>query len=705
MKGFKTLPLLLLFVFPLSIQVLSQASNQEESNLADKDRFSKLKPRVIERLEESLQQQGQAKPVFRQILSEASAQLKAYYSQFIQKKRIAYERNQQSPPRHKLDQHSLRLLEQEKRKKFAKPYFVEEVPFLFRLHVITAKSHAALGEPQKAVAAFAMAFRYAKVEPLTLEEQRWQKKIQRLDFLQLSQRKLDEFRQELASQTDIAFTDNERETSYATMSRGFADTVRVSQENNPQYKADAKDFRDEWQRYKQLKKAYRKAARQVDVAKAQNARNFNRNNVDINSIRQQRDGLKSQWEQSKETLEQIRKGSYTNYIIRRRAFHSDVAYQMALQIRRLELENKTLLERKKRPVYLRSIGIEELKEKKGVSVDYSGFRALLELAHKINPFHIDYIRLLSDENRHVHNLKQATFYTHLYLQHFYAQTSSLQREEGNQSENTKNTKSIDAQPYILRLGDLYAHRANFIQAARSYELFLNQSKKLIKEDLGAQATSTASRTRMRVVRYLADLHYKKTGRLERAAQLYEEYLQVSDDLITRQSDVKKRNDLRLWRCKAFSALGNIARRQQDSQGEQDYLQKAKQEYLNIEKDKLEVQTQIVSLENRLLELKRKLLKREDSSLQKQYYQLKLRELQPKQEEAKYLKSRILQLNLGYTLERLAFLAWSKRQWSKAEEYYQEVLEKGSGEQIRRARKNLKSLSLTREDGKMRRPLL
>ena len=314
-------------------------------------------------------------------------------------------------------------------------------------------------------------------------------------------------------------------------------------------------------------------------------------------------------------------------------------------------------------------------EDKTLDPGSSALRSLLELAYKINPFHLEYIRLLADEMRRAHKLKEAIFFTHLYL--YQAQ---------KEAEPPKNLSH-----YTLRLAGLHIEQANYSKAIANYEKYF----KLEESD----------EQKLKVAKKLADLHYKRSGNTERAQQLYQSYLQATEEQIEKEKDIKKRNELRVLRCESFKSLAAISRRKQYRKQEKEYLEKARTELLAIEKEKETLKAELQVLRERLIALKRQLRKKEDEELQRRYYSLKDKEIVEKQDKLNWFKSRLALLNHANILEQMAWLSHSRGMWSEAQQLYSLILEKGSQKQIDRARQNLERIRLSQEDGRIRQAVL
>ncbi|MEQ9366910.1 MAG: hypothetical protein RIF32_21910, partial [Leptospirales bacterium] len=107
----------------------------------------------------------------------------------------------------------------------------------------------------------------------------------------------------------------------------------------------------------------------------------------------------------------------------------------------------------------------------------------------------------------------------------------------------------------------------------------------------------------------------------------------------------------------------------------------------------------------ILEVKRELLSREEPALSRRYYQLQRLDLPAAQAQAGFLRSRLRGLQISAVLERLAFFSVQQRQFPEALSLYREIIARGDGAQISRARDNIDRINLTLGDGRLRKPLL
>ena len=572
-------------------------------------------------------------PNYAQIEEQARGALQAYYSQFPQEKqRTAYERQSQNTDHSKLSKNALRLLSQLGERRLGPSYFLGERPDLFRLHVVLARTYEGRENSARALSEYAMAFRYVKIEPPGLEEQALfqdlktqfdrEAEVQKNEANDLLKK---DPSQEEQKQNKI--TDAEKQARYLWIKSSFANQDRqafFAKEEEPEIQNAAQRFSEELERHQELREAYKKAREQTALARIKETRGENTSPGRSEALKQSED-LKQQLQQSKNNLESIRTGAYRNYVKKRREFYGDAAYRMALAVKRLDFERYAFFVQSKGSSYLQGRGKEQSSlEEKTLEPSSSALQSALELAHKINPFHLEYIRLLADEKRRASKIKEALFFTHLYL---YLAGAQKQEEQVR-----------DLAYYTLRLAGLYTEQANYSKAIESYEKYFRLEE---SEEQKLKAKKT-----------LADLHYKRGQNIQRAKELYLTYLQNTEELIEKEKDPKQKNELHALRCESYKSLAAIARREQFRKQTKEYLEEAREEFALLEKEKERQEEGLKTLKGRLRKLQKQLRNEEREELQRVYYKLKDKEIPEKQGELNWLKSRLTALILQRSLNKL-----------------------------------------------------
>ena len=590
-----------------------------------------------------------------------------------------------------MSRNALRLLSQLREKRIANSHFLGDKEKLFRLHRILASAYARSEKQAQALAEYMMAFRYARIEPPTLEEEKALSRLRRELDLGEEEEESKENPNRRAAKKKEERENTRREERYRWMKSRFAEEKRLSEEEDSQIQSAGRRFAEEFTRYEELKKEYKKTRAQAALARVKEARgeSVSPNRAQLQSERKRlEDLLKAR----RSSLETLRKGAYKDFIERTRKLYSDTAYEMALSIKRLDLEKYAFRMRSAGSSYLRGRGKQDSLEDKTLRGPSGGLLSALELAHKIAPFHLEYIRLLADEYKRIRKRKggpfpplsasrpgfaskKALFFTQLYVY-------QAQRE----AEVAK-----DLGDYALRLAGLHAEKENYSKAIENYEKYFKLEK---NED-----------KKLEVSKRLGDLHYKKGANRERAKELYEGYLQATEEKLEQEKDPKKKSETQALRCETFKALASIARAEGYREREKNYLEGARKEFLLLEKEKEKQEEAIEETQKRVLSLRKQLREKEDESLQNQYYRLKDIALAKQKRDLDWLKSRMKRLNFANILEQMAWLSHNRGLWSEAQNLYSLILEKGSQKQIERSRQNLERIRLSLKDGNVRPPLL
>ena len=274
----------------------------------------------IQGLERRVKEEGANGSSCPSIIQEAEEELKRYYSQFTDQKRIQDEREHGPQDYREFDQNTVRLIDAARRGQHLRSYFLRESPYLFRLHVVIGRCHSSLGKSTHAVSHYTTAFRYASWElPLAKDPKQ------------------------------------EKENIYLAMNRVFANPERIKEEEVSQIRRDASRFQKELDQYFALKKEYSQAVREIDVQEAKAARG---KKATVARAIQERDLLKQKFESQTKILENIRNTSYRSYLKRRNQFHADTAYRTARDVKKLELKNQIRFTSLNRSSFLRGRGMQ-----------------------------------------------------------------------------------------------------------------------------------------------------------------------------------------------------------------------------------------------------------------------------------------------------------------------------------------------------------
>ena len=706
LKWESKIPFLICYVFFLFILGFGRASSLAGQSLTlgqdASNPYQTLSPTayirqsVVQSLENELEQTA---PSYRQILARGNGELERYYTQIRQHKRSLYGKQNELKRETKYDENTLRLLTLIQKGKLVQPYLLRHSPDLFRLHLVVAKSYSALDYSRKALAHYSYAFRYIIIEPLSLEQDR-----------QLQQKLAESLTAK--NPTTIAPTNNlqgpkldmgtapifispeEKDKRYLWMQNHFASEIRLAEEDNAEFRSTALRFRSLFKDYLQLKKDYEQVVRKLAIAEdriahnrlsaikqraqamqepapiPKNEKSFTTQPTEasIRDLRKRKSSLKVDLRKSREALEAIRKGIYQRYLEKHREFYGDAAFRMAKEIYLLEQIDKVAFDEKNQPSYEREQGKANSLVNRASVGGLSGFRSILQFAHKIDPFHMDAVRLLAKRFRMIRNLEQAVHFTRFYLKLAPVVNPGVGKQE--------------LRDHALYLAGLYMEQKRHLKAVESYELFLRLQPQ--------------EEQRLVIIKQLADLHYTHTGRLERASAFYQEYVAATEAAfqgLSIDKEKQKLYDATALRYNIFMNLAAISRKKEKQQQEWEFLQQARELYINLEQTGIQMQTKIQGLQNYVFELKQQVQQEEPSRAVNvnASYRLERANLLARQEELGQLKIKLTSLDYPKLLERMAWLAYKGDRWLEAERLYKELIRKSTGIVNKRARTNLESI--------------
>lgn len=456
----------------------------------------------------------------------------------------------------------------------------------------------------------------------------------------------------------------DRKAVYLRMAQVFGSPQRTPEESDPAFKAAAVRLRPLVEQYLKSEADLTKAESAIAAEEARVARGRPGNPA---AARAERDRLKAETARLEAELEEIRTGEYKRYALSSQKKNGELCLEMAKIVRVLELKNKEVDRILNRSSYYRGIGDEPEENRTGYS-GFTGYGLLLEFANRIDPENTTYISLLAEEYRRTRKLELAVEYYERYFQ--------LIEKDPAAAASAQTTENM------RRLAGIFSDQKNYIRAAQMLESFV------------ARSTDMTSRLQ------LADIHFYRTGKIERALTLYNEYL---TGRTPPGADVRSRTEASLLEFRIQSNLAAIARRSLYSDGERSALARAEQVYRTVASEHAEARKAEEAVRAQLFELKRKLLTREDEDMQRDYYRLQRIELAEATELTDYLHTRMDTMRIGSVLERLAYLAEKGRDYDRARTAYAELIRLGTGPEQTRARENLERIRLTLDDGFIRTP--
>lgn len=561
-----------------------------------------------------------------------------------------------------LDSNMVRLLSIAQDRETGSGFFYLRSPYLQRLYTLLGRAYDSKNDSIRAFSAYTTALRYSAFE-----------------------RPYDD--PERARETD---QNRLRLEVYHSILNGMADKDRTAQETDNEIKQTANLFSDLLQRFLQLQKDKEEARKQIFVEEAKQLSGA----ADVIGAQSNYQRLTDELNQTENQLEQIRLGVYRKYFERESRQNGELLYRLALLSK--EIETKLRLRERvlNRSNYYRGNG-NVLGEERTQLRDFIGYRALLELAHRIDSKRIMYVQLLAEEYRTSRELPRAIMYYQLAIDMI---------QETNQAEPGL------ALSY-MRLAGLYADRQNYIRSVQTYEaLFSRTESDLWQGVLEKLRDNPSSNSLVDILPiqttyrlHLADLYYYKTGPLEKAKSLYNQVLNemesvplpTEDQYQLRLSYLKQQYQIKM-------NLASIERRHRFSIEEATQLESALSIGRQVEQEAESALIALQTIDRQRADLSAQLkagpdIIEEDANqaeeeLSQRFYRLSYVERPVAAEKEAAYRSSLKVIDLPKLLERQAYLAVRNRDFDTARPLYREMIQKGRGDQATRARMNLELLS-------------
>jgi hypothetical protein len=548
----------------------------------------------------------------------------------------------------------VRLIQIARSRETGSGFFYERSPYMQRLYVLLCQAYEKKKDPVRALSACMTALRYGAFE-----------------------RPYDD--PEKAREQDRARL---REEVYQAIASGMADANRLSQEPDAQIRQAGEAFSDTLRRFRQLRLEVEEARRLIYVEEAKRLRGSG----DPAAARANYERLRGELDQTEQSLEAVRLGIYKTYYERESAAGGELLYKMALLSKEIETSLRLQERVLNRSSYYRGTG-NVLGEERTVLRDFVGYRALLELAHRLNPERIEYVQLLAEEYRTSRDLPRAIMYYELALDLI------------NQSTNP-DTQGL-ALSYI-RLAGLYADRQNYIRAVQTYErLFARTEPDLwqgvrerMRDEPSTRSLADLADIQTTFRLHLADLIFEKTGPLSRAKDLYQRSLSElqriplpgEEDYLLRQALLRRQYEVLL-------RLAAIERRDRQTGAESRLLAEALQIGRRLEQEQEAATLALQILDRQRAEVSAQLkIGPEEKELAERFYRLSYVERPIAAEKESSYRNAVRALDLPQLLERQAYLSVRARNLDAARPLYLEIIQKGRGDQATRARENLELLS-------------
>ncbi|MDH5655905.1 MAG: hypothetical protein OEZ34_08355 [Spirochaetia bacterium] len=432
------------------------------------------------------------------------------------------------------------------------------------------------------------------------------------------------------------------EAQYEVMAKSFADADRIAQSQNDGDSAGASEARELILAFASLKRRYDESIRRVDTARARAVRGIP-GESEAEAL-QNRDRLKSEFDISVERLNSLYKNSYLPFCQKRRGETGQIIYRIA----RISKEISETVE----------------------SANLKNYADMLEFAHSLDERNPVYLDELIKYYKNTGNKKRAIDLNETLISVMEMEKSDLLPEQ------------------YFRIAGLYSDTRNFILSAESYEKFY------------ALENNAAIKSRAFIP--LADLHFRRTGNLDRALELYEAYQALPEDERKYPYDLMGKE----VRYDSFVKTAAIYRRKQRTDKENQALSEALEIFRNLENEKIGILKEKNELQIQINDLKKNLFNEdEDTDELRRYYRLLRIDMPRVKKREEQYRIRLDALHVQKVLERLAVLARYERNFNRAVEMYTEIIRRGRGKERDRARVNIERIQLTMKDGFYRDPVL
>ena len=437
-------------------------------------------------------------------------------------------------------------------------------------------------------------------------------------------------------------SENPGEDEYLAMAEAFSEPDRIAQTENTAEKNDAEKARPLILSYGDVKRRHTEAVKRIDVVRAEKIRGIP--GSDPAAVKLKADALKAELDGITSSLKILYNGSYLNFCKAKNSSNADLFYRMSQITKKTANKNNTSL---------------------------SAYADLLESAQRLDPENLIYLDELVS-----------------YYKNRGMLTRAIDLLERRIKTSLKAKNSEDLSEHYFLLGGLYSDGKNYILAAESYEKYFQSEK-----DPGKLK---------RAFLPLADLHFKKTGNLNRALELYEAH--VSSENISQENPnrlllLEKRYD-------TFLNTAGIYRRKQRTEKEEKNLSEAVLIFRSLEKESEALILEKVELQKKINALKVKLFDENEETPELAAYYRLLRVDKPELErKISNYKIRMDSMFIEKPLERMAVLAEYQRRYSDAVDLHTEIVRRNRGKERDRSRNNLERIQLTLQDGLYRKPEL
>lgn len=457
------------------------------------------------------------------------------------------------------------------------------------------------------------------------------------------------------------------------MLASFASPDRMDLESDEQIQQSARNARNLAEEYFRLRREVREAEKRIDVEQAKAARNQPSR---IGAATEDLERLSSRLEQVETSIGEVYRGSYRDYSRRENTTHAEVFYRIAGMVRTLELENKERTRIKNARSFLKGQGgVPGINH--SVYRNFPGYRKWMELALELWPDNLTYLEELAGELKNSRKIERAIHLEEKYL--------ALAQSRGNIPAETLAVHTYD-------LGSMYMEIKNYLKAAESFERSFSYG-------------SFAGEGELPRIRMLADLHFHHTGRMDRAKTLYQDYLRRIQEQPLPEASWQGPVDRSVAVYTVHKNVAQIYKTEIRPELERQALESAREAFQSVETRFQQLEGEKTAVQERINAMKKELLAGEEERLQREYFRALRMELPEVERRLAYIRAKRDSMNLPVLLERLAWLAGRRKEFDQALSYYREIVARGDGQQIQRARTNIGRINSFLRTGSLKAPLL
>lgn len=541
------------------------------------------------------------------------------------------------------DPNSVRLLINNQKFRLSESHLIRDSEILYRLHSKLAELYETKKNLSKAIESYTAALRYRNYS--NTEER----------FLQVKEKA-----KEKLSESPV-----KREYDSSVL-------VELSEEE-----------RNLWLNYKSLKEENEKLAKDLQDAEdrqhvigsrfatgeitAQDRESQEKTNlVTINSLRESKNKKSSEWES-------FQKEKFEPFLKKKNREDSSFILKFANAIKQSENENKDRLKvRNKADNLGQSVFVVADTNKNS---NFPGYTSMVEFALRIDPENETGVRMLADEFRSSGKKKNAIDYYIKYLKLVSEKEASKER---------------DAETY-----QVYRHIAGLYTEVKQYVLAASYYDKLsiINKERGLNDSS--------LYYQLGEFYQHRIGDHEKSSENFKKWLETRDEKQGDSVDTARSISMQF---NAHFGISVYYRQMQNPEEEAFYLGKAYGNFKSLQ-DLLKSEEEKVSgLRDEANKIKKELLTVNSDSVLNEYREAQ-NNLEEGQSSMKSVRASYDSIRKTNMLFRMTSLEEDERNFKKAKELFQEIVNVGNENEVNTALRNIERIRKTEVDGILRKRIV